>query len=490
MATIPLHCNICPKKPNFSDVSHLLTHIASKGHLSNYYKVKVRSSTEDASRRLIEAYDQWYAEWSVEELMSERMNQKDKRRTRARPSVTPVSVARANPSAPPDIQAPTPQPAARSEAVGTLLDPRLSEHQLVKVERSCTTTPTPTPQPGPVLCHRPFAPRVQGWATASRSTSTSNHTNPDYETSSEYSDQSMPLTRSQHAAEDTCAIEEDAADPPGVEDTMAVSEASKLKGVLWPGMNLFDAATPEMRRKRNQKKDSSVVEQLEINSLEVEATELIFTPQGSFKRKRRISSSECDFEEMSSPLRRESPKPSRTRPVLASLDVNSGRRPRQVVRPPAPALPCPKRSHGTRARPAHGHGERSSRGKRNFSVYVDEEDSFGQPAPMNYLTTGYHRPSPTSAPQWPSLKPYNDIYPYDTSNKENALSAYPQGGSDHHHPHAVGYHYHAYSYGLGHEQHAFQYRDHLYLNNAYRQQHHEDADDQRTVTAPPSPSTG
>ena len=85
---IPLHCNICPRKPDFSDVSHLLTHIASKGHLSNYYKVKVRSTHEEASRRLIEAYDHWYGEWSVEELMSERMNQKDKRRARPRPAGT------------------------------------------------------------------------------------------------------------------------------------------------------------------------------------------------------------------------------------------------------------------------------------------------------------------------------------------------------------------------------------------------------------------
>lgn len=84
--SIPLNCTICPKRPNFSDVSHLLTHIASKGHLSNYYKVKVRSSHEDASRRIIEAYDRWYANWGVEELMSERMNQKDKRRSRARPA--------------------------------------------------------------------------------------------------------------------------------------------------------------------------------------------------------------------------------------------------------------------------------------------------------------------------------------------------------------------------------------------------------------------
>jgi hypothetical protein len=84
-ANIPLHCSICPKRPNFSDVSHLLTHIASKGHLSNYYKVKVRSGNDDAARRLVESYDRWYTEWNVEDLMSERMTQKDKRRSRARP---------------------------------------------------------------------------------------------------------------------------------------------------------------------------------------------------------------------------------------------------------------------------------------------------------------------------------------------------------------------------------------------------------------------
>lgn len=88
MSSIPLRCNICPKKPSFSDVSHLLTHIASKGHLSHYYKIKVRSGNEDNSRKLIEDYDRWYAEWNVEDLMSERMNLKEKRRTRPRASGT------------------------------------------------------------------------------------------------------------------------------------------------------------------------------------------------------------------------------------------------------------------------------------------------------------------------------------------------------------------------------------------------------------------
>lgn len=78
---IPLHCNICPKKPNFSDISHLLTHVASKGHLSNYYRMKVKASTDTATKRTVDRYDQWYASWNVEDLMAERMHSKEKKRS-------------------------------------------------------------------------------------------------------------------------------------------------------------------------------------------------------------------------------------------------------------------------------------------------------------------------------------------------------------------------------------------------------------------------
>ena len=80
-ANIPLHCNICPKKPDFSDVSHLLTHIASKGHLSNYYKAKVKGSTDPASKQVVDAYDEWYEYWNVQDLMRERMSQKEKKKS-------------------------------------------------------------------------------------------------------------------------------------------------------------------------------------------------------------------------------------------------------------------------------------------------------------------------------------------------------------------------------------------------------------------------
>lgn len=79
-AGIPLHCNVCPKKPDFSDVSHLLTHIASKGHLSNYYKLKIKATSDRAAQRVTEEYDRWYEEYNVQDLMGERMKQKEKRK--------------------------------------------------------------------------------------------------------------------------------------------------------------------------------------------------------------------------------------------------------------------------------------------------------------------------------------------------------------------------------------------------------------------------
>ena len=81
-SSIPLLCNICPRRPNFSDVSHLLTHIASKGHLSHYYKLRVRSSTERSAKEFIDAYDQWYRNWNVEKLMAERMRLKDRKKAK------------------------------------------------------------------------------------------------------------------------------------------------------------------------------------------------------------------------------------------------------------------------------------------------------------------------------------------------------------------------------------------------------------------------
>ena len=66
------------------------------------------------------------------------------------------------------------------------------------------------------------------------------------------------------------------------------NDTSKLKGVTWPGMGLFDSATEMQKRKRNQRKDKSILRRMEITSAGVEPTEFIWTEGGEFQRTRDI----------------------------------------------------------------------------------------------------------------------------------------------------------------------------------------------------------
>lgn len=54
------------------------------------------------------------------------------------------------------------------------------------------------------------------------------------------------------------------------------SDASKLKGTIYPGMGLFDAATPLQKRKRNQKKHASVVRNMELASASIGEDEQVW----------------------------------------------------------------------------------------------------------------------------------------------------------------------------------------------------------------------
>ncbi|KAK8256382.1 hypothetical protein IWZ00DRAFT_486202 [Phyllosticta capitalensis] len=380
--TIPLHCSICPKKPTFSDVSHLLTHVASKGHLSHYYKIKVKAAGEPECQTQIEAYDRWYSEWGVEELMSERMNLKEKKRTRTRatselfPQTTPLfqvltfTGARVK-------QSSTPAPDQLRRKATIPYDPRLSEH-LVKHEHS------PTPPPG---FHggqfaTSFPSKMQTWASPlTTNTNYSSLYGHDYDSSE------MFTTKSE-------SVSGTFTPPPmpdpnlpinlSLDNDMTVSEASKLKGVYWPGMDIFDSATPEMKRKRNQKKDVSVLEQLENNSLGVEATELVWTPFGSFKKQKPISGSVTD----SSPIKLDgSPKHNfLDRAALADLDPNAPRRRRRSPRKRAAQALYDDDEADFQEYLAH---DRRTR-KKTFDVYKEtNEVSFANPSTLSTINSDY-----------------------------------------------------------------------------------------------------
>lgn len=94
--SIPLICSLCPKTPQFSDVSHLLTHISSKSHLSHRFKLQIRSQSELDARQKLEEFEVWYAENGLEDLLSERMAAKEQKKNtskRSRSSTGKINTA-------------------------------------------------------------------------------------------------------------------------------------------------------------------------------------------------------------------------------------------------------------------------------------------------------------------------------------------------------------------------------------------------------------
>ncbi|KAG9249906.1 uncharacterized protein F5Z01DRAFT_678312 [Emericellopsis atlantica] len=85
---IPLQCCVCPDTPTFSDVSHLLTHIASKGHLHHETQTKLKARQDEEAFTTIRSYDEWYEDNAIESLLIERMKTKqEKDATRSKRTV-------------------------------------------------------------------------------------------------------------------------------------------------------------------------------------------------------------------------------------------------------------------------------------------------------------------------------------------------------------------------------------------------------------------
>jgi len=72
------------------------------------------------------------------------------------------------------------------------------------------------------------------------------------------------------------------------EDTVQTRSGPKLKGTVYPGMGVFDAATDEMKKNRNQRKSASLTAQLKANSDAVEPIEMVFDMNLNFMRIRSV----------------------------------------------------------------------------------------------------------------------------------------------------------------------------------------------------------
>ncbi|KAG0650630.1 Geranylgeranyl transferase type II subunit beta [Hyphodiscus hymeniophilus] len=305
---IELACSLCPKIPKFSDISHLLTHISSKSHLSHRFKLQIRSQSESEAKEKINEFDFWYRNNNLDGLLAERLASKDKKKTtkERKPRVSNAFTASVK------------TPSAKLE------------HRPAQEVLAAT----------PVF--RAPIPRMQLW-TASNNSSPAHIR--DWDQNNMYS---TPTMRRQVPNFAPAEIETPAgdmldsksatpwrpteSDENGEADTYepkgkkkvekkVSSESTILKGVLWPGMDLFDSATPEMKRMRNQRKDESVLEQMMASSNDVEPNEIVYHLNGDVHHIRDIFGP-LSTENSPTQIRDPTPKKCKSRKVAALSDIS------------------------------------------------------------------------------------------------------------------------------------------------------------------------
>lgn len=350
MASVPLLCSICPKEPDFSDISHLLTHVASKGHLAHLFKAQVRARQDSTIRRKLDVYDQWYEKYHIARLLSQRMNAKESKDSMRKDNLTGAKPSRSTKTRRKQIkQARTPDEEPSPVKTEDAIDPQLS-HSLL---------PSPLAPAGFLeslrhkspSSHRAHVPRMSYWQVESPIQRQGSHLSelpgagkqqfgpePGTDGESDYFHeflQSPTRTAYPDPSEVAGALHlafpaAKDKEPPGkrkslrtqmqpsyrtFDETPATPDTAQspiLKGVKWPGMSLFDSASLEDQRLRNQKKAESLLEQMEHNSVAVEPMEQIFWPEGQLKKQRLITGNV-----ESSPLSQPSPLPKRRRKCTA-----------------------------------------------------------------------------------------------------------------------------------------------------------------------------
>ena len=363
MESVLLLCQICPKQPHFSDISHLLTHVSSKGHLAHYFNAQVRSREDISVRTRLEAYDEWYDRNQIESLLSQRLAQKDTKKPNGkhRPPkadiLRPVGKKKATQGCEGQSRLPNIVSAPQSKDA---IDPQLSlflapgdedesvkypvqNHDLppfdltslhrIQASHRRPWTPTesylprqtrvahrwlqdspplksdmedaqeldPISSPSPKQASYPEAPALHSYFNHV-SASTPRLVSPPFKVSTP-----GRISSNQHS--------------PAISDTGS-TQLLKLKGPQYPGMALFDSASPNSQRLRNQKKEYSLLAQMEYNAMTVEPIEHIYFPEWTLKKARPITGNV-----ESSPIPEDSPKPKRRRGkpgkiILGELSTN------------------------------------------------------------------------------------------------------------------------------------------------------------------------
>ncbi|KAK4132313.1 hypothetical protein BT67DRAFT_85604 [Trichocladium antarcticum] len=277
--SIPLRCSICPKKPNFSDLSHLLTHISSKSHLAHRFKVELKARADRDALEAVRQYEDWCERYGINALLAERMTAKEQKRTsrRGRPSNAAAAVK-------PRIK---------------VAEPVASHHGMIKPDPEAYYTESlaatgPYGHNGSVQYHNGsvhYHNGGQGFDPCDFQTPILKRSRSDLSVPDTPDNVSRSKYRRWPSEMETNSVIVSESTSETIELLDDDNDYSKLKGVRYPGMGLFDSADSAQKRMRNQRKDDSVLKLMEQASSGIEPTEFVWTEDGEFQRTRDVYAS-------------------------------------------------------------------------------------------------------------------------------------------------------------------------------------------------------
>ncbi|KAH6691564.1 hypothetical protein F5X68DRAFT_252599, partial [Plectosphaerella plurivora] len=269
LPAVALVCHICEGTPTFSDLSHLLTHCSSRAHTKRHFDMKARGLTDESAANKLRTYKTWYEANQIGPMINRRLVEKD-----AKDRVRKMETAKRNSSNPP----------SKKRKMETKA-PFTSSKQGKQVRNPATEQPRLPPalplEPAPAfgnLASLPFHMDANSVSAASDShpiqPSTSNTQLPEMASMATQGYEDLPIPGLESPNGSVFAPSEN-----GVEYADVVEEEDErqpvLKGKYWPGMAIFDSASEKDRRRRNQRKDASVLQKMQRSSASIRTTMMV-----------------------------------------------------------------------------------------------------------------------------------------------------------------------------------------------------------------------
>ncbi|KAL9091769.1 MAG: hypothetical protein Q9159_001284 [Coniocarpon cinnabarinum] len=240
-------CFICKPEPiEFCDESHLKTHALSKDHLRAEHSLKCRVNTDPVAQFKYQQYLRWRDIHRIEE---EALKRAERARLRKE-----LEAKKAHGESLGDKEGGGPR---RKSPQGNATSQR-STNPALETEQASNENPNAMR----AFVEESTYPTSQTWDRDRVAVRNATYVE-------ESSPLRIPETSEKSSARDPGSVKA------GAESALA-GASQWAKGPQYPGMYAFDAALPEMKRKRNQKKDVSVFITLKRNSENIQAVEEVW----------------------------------------------------------------------------------------------------------------------------------------------------------------------------------------------------------------------